>query len=297
MPNHALALAIGCWGAHAQRFARLHASATLSGVFARCLHLYAPDGVLCIGAEAIGAGPLNATLDLEGWQRARHRLPMPGDRARLGAGRIAIGGVLFATEGARAWRPPCWPQSIAPAAAAAGLRRLTERVRRHAPADGLARLAFGVATGPPTPLHRLAQPRINRLTAWTRARLGAGARTPAPADLLGLGPGLTPSGDDLLCGTLLALNALARADAAGDLYAALRRAPACATSVLSWALLAAAAEGEGGAPLHALIIAVLEDHAFEDALAAVAGHGATSGWDTLAGAAIAVSAAYAPAAP
>jgi len=67
--------------------------------------------------------------------------------------------------------------------------------------------------------------------------------------------------------------------------------------VLSWALLAAAAEGEGGAPLHALIIAVLEDHAFEDALAAVAGHGATSGWDTLAGAAIAVSAAYAPAAP
>jgi hypothetical protein len=173
------------------------------------------------------------------------------------------------------------------------LDRLAERVRRHAPADGLARLTFAACAASPTPLRRLAQPRLERLADWIRVRLSRPLGAPAPVDLLGLGPGLTPSGDDLLCGALIALNAIARADAARDLHAALLRAPACATSVLSWALLAAAAAGQGGEALHALIIAVLQDQAVDRALEALARHGHTSGWDGLAGAAIALNAARA----
>jgi Protein of unknown function (DUF2877) len=152
-------------------------------------------------------------------------------------------------------------------------------------------LALGASVGPPPPLHRLAQPAIARLAAWIRARLGRGIRAVSPVGLLGLGPGLTPSGDDLLCGALIACNAIGRGDAARDLHAGLQEAPAGATSALSWALLGAAAEGQGGESLHELLNAVLQDRPFDLALAALASHGHTSGWDTLAGVAVALSAA------
>jgi hypothetical protein len=171
------------------------------------------------------------------------------------------------------------------------LDRLAERVRRHAPVDGLARLAFAACAPSPTPLCRLAQPRLARLADWIGVRLSRSLGAPAPVDLLGLGPGLTPSGDDLLCGALIALHAITRADAARDLHAALLRAPKCTTAALSWAQLAAAAEGQGGEALHALIIAVLQGQGVDRALEALSRHGHTSGWDSLAGAALALNAA------
>ncbi len=286
-----LEAAITCWGAHAERFARRCTTATLRGTFTHCLHLEARGAVLCIGAVGIGAGSLNATLDEASWQGARARLPATGGAAHIDTGAISIGGAVFTTARAVAWCPPPWPACIAPAALGAGLDRLAERVRRQAPADGLARLAFAACAPASTPLCRLAQPRLARLADWIAARLGRPVGASAPVDLLGLGPGLTPSGDDLLCGALLALNAIARADVAGDLYAALLRAPARVTSVLSWALLAAAAEGQGAEALHALIIAVLQDQAADRALESLSRHGHTSGWDSLAGAAIALHAA------
>jgi hypothetical protein len=283
---------IRIWGAHAQRFVHRHATATLRGLFARSLHLEAQGAVICIGDAAIGAGPLNATLDPASWREVRRRLPASGHRACINAGTIAIGDALFTARPARAWQPPPWPRAIAPPLVAAGLRCLARHAERRAPTVGLARLVMA-ASRAPTLLHRVASPRIDRLAAWIRARLSQPVGVPAPVDLLGLGPGLTPSGDDLLCGVLVALNAMARADVALDLHAALIRAPAGATSVLSRSLLAAAAEGQGGEPLHALIIALLQDQAIDHALDALSRHGHSSGWDTLAGVAIALSAARA----
>jgi hypothetical protein len=271
----------------------------LTGVFAHCLHLEAHGAVVCIGDARIGAGSLNATLDAASWRDARRRLPAPGHGARLDAGAIEIGNALFTTLSARAWLPPPWPQTIAPGLFGAGLQRLASRVERHAPADGLARLALAASTAPPTPLHRLARPRIDRLAVWTQARLSRPVPdyVPAPVDLLGLGPGLTPSGDDLLCGALVALNAVGQAEAARDLYALLMRASTAATSALSRSLLAAAVEGQGGEPLHALIIALLQDHPIDGAIEALSRHGHSSGWDTIAGVAIALSAARASLGP
>ena len=65
--------------------------------------------------------------------------------------------------------------------------------------------------------------------------------------LVGAGAGLTPSGDDALCGVLLALRAVggrvpSGADAAGAVAASVRRASAATTS-LSASLLSAASEG------------------------------------------------------
>jgi hypothetical protein len=139
-------------------------------------------------------------------------------------------------------------------------------------------------------LHRVAQPRVERFRRWTSARLWQPLGEAAPVDLLGLGPGLTPSGDDLLCGALVALDAIGRRDAARDLYAAIAGAPATSTSVLSWALLGAAAVGQYGEALHAVIIALLENRVVEGELEPLSRVGHTSGWDALAGAMIVLQA-------
>jgi hypothetical protein len=102
--------------------------------------------------------------------------------------------------------------------------------------------------------------------------------------LLGLGPGLTPSGDDLLCGALVALHAVGQVDAARDLHAAIAEAAPVATTPLSAAFLKAAAEGQGSGPLHEAIIALMENQNVARHLEAVACIGHTSGWDALAGA-------------
>lgn len=108
--------------------------------------------------------------------------------------------------------------------------------------------------------------------------------------LIGLGPGLTPAGDDYVCGTLLAAHLLAAADPATNAFlaamrAAIAGAAAKRTSRISAALLADAAEGLSFEALHALCNALAsgDDAAGRVAAHRLAGIGNSSGWDMLAG--------------
>jgi hypothetical protein len=108
-------------------------------------------------------------------------------------------------------------------------------------------------------------------------------------DLVGLGPGLTPSGDDFLIGALAMLDALERT----NIHAALGSAVIAAadrTSPLSASFLRAAAAGHVGENLHTMVAAVLTGNA-DAAVAAAARIGHTSGWDALAGAIVTVRSA------
>ena len=101
-------------------------------------------------------------------------------------------------------------------------------------------------------------------------------------DLIGLGYGLTPSGDDFLVGALAMLDALEQT----NMHAALGGAVVAAagrTSPLSASFLRAAAAGYVGENLHTMIAAILTGDA-DAALAAATRIGHTSGWDALAGA-------------
>jgi hypothetical protein len=280
------------WGAHAERFARHHATATVAALFARSLHLATEGDLMCIGESGIGNGPLNACISTASWQRLLAVLPGPGTPVHLLAGSITVGTATFATRGARAWHPPPWPTPAGHEDVQAALHDLALLAQVQAPTEGLARLALGFAATE-TPLARAAGPRLQQLQCWLAARLGA-ARTPAPTDLLGLGPGLTPSGDDLLGGALLALHAIGRPDAAHDLYGALRAKARAATCCASQALLAAAAEGQAFEPLHTLAIALLRRRPIGRALHALARVGHSSGWDALAGVVLVLRAASAP---
>ena len=110
--------------------------------------------------------------------------------------------------------------------------------------------------------------------------------------LIGLGPGLTPSGDDLLAGVLLGLSvaepgrptADSPANALGDIV--LRQIVA-GTNRVSASMLRQAASGLGSEASHHFILTLLEREDEDDqALGAarqLTATGHTSGWDTLAG--------------
>jgi hypothetical protein len=111
--------------------------------------------------------------------------------------------------------------------------------------------------------------------------------------LLGLGPGLTPSGDDFLGGAMVALTGLGMTELRDALWRALSPHAATHTNDISRAHLAAAAEGYGSAALHALLDAVMagDAAAMPARLATLAAVGHTSGWDAMAGAMSALKAA------
>jgi hypothetical protein len=148
-----------------------------------------------------------------------------------------------------------------------------------AAAGGLLPMAVALLAGttaPPDPLVRLAGPLLAALHAATAGR-DAGRAGAAAAALLGLGPGLTPAGDDCLVGWLAGL----RTGGTGlsrEVGPALLAAAPARTTPLSAAFLAAAVAGEAAEPVRDFVV-------WPDAprLAALLALGATSGADLLAG--------------
>jgi hypothetical protein len=116
------------------------------------------------------------------------------------------------------------------------------------------------------------------LTEESLTRLRAGA-----AHLAGLGGGLTPAGDDFLTGAMLW--AWLAHPTPNNYCGVLLSASMTQTTMLSAALLQAAARGECSAPWHSMFRALVggSDTNLAEAVQCVLAHGHTSGADTLAG--------------
>jgi len=215
-------------------------------LFRRSFYLRCPgERYACVGAPSVGNGPLNVLVpDLV--------LPRLGDRV----------GVSFSW--AKRWQPP------PPVADQPRLDDLMAAAAHRIPAEGFGCLVIGKHNA----LSGHAQPALDALERW----LVGNAIADEAAQLIGLGPGLTPSGDDYFGGMLVALRCSGRTMQAEGLYRWLQPRLKERTSAISAAHLAAAAAGEGHEALHAVLNGVFDF----DALDAV-GH--TSGWDALAGAA------------
>lgn len=192
--------------------------------------------------------------------------------------------------------PPCdhpawWPEpALGDASSVATLRRGVARLAAAATSLGHAE-GFGARlAGAPLafPLARAAA-QADALAAACAADAPARAADAARA-LLGLGSGLTPSGDDFVGGAFFARALFARAgvgDAAGWRTAAetIASATAHATHPISAALLIDLLGGEGWAPLHDLARALAQgDEAASMAAAQrLVRLGHSTGWDVLAG--------------
>jgi hypothetical protein len=154
-------------------------------------------------------------------------------------------------------------------------------------ADGQVRPAFDV----PTPLLERAGDPIRAITvACVRCDLGGIAVH--SRSLIGLGPGLTPSGDDFVGGLLFAVHCLSAAYPerfrwGGQSINTLIDWACTRTNLISAAILRDMAGGQGPEPLHRVLIALLNDGEPHRVLVAInrlirIGH--SSGWDMLAGA-------------
>jgi len=272
-------------GVLAREFCRQNAHAEVAAVFERSLYLRYADMFVCLGAPAIGNGPLTLIAD---FRPARlHR----GQGASISARGIMIGDAArLSFDRCEPWQPPRWPLALSPRELIDVGQAIAARSAIEAPAEGLGRVhAQGRGE---TPLGRIARGRIARFASWLRGALETDrvslAESNAVQDLIGLGPGLTPSGDDFLAGALALLDALAEIKAHAALAGAINASPRRLTSPLSGCLLRAAAAGHIGEHLHRAIAAVISGDV-DTAVAAIRNIGHSSGWDMLAGATTALS--------
>jgi hypothetical protein len=237
------------WSAEAVgRFAREALAAgegEVCAVFRRSFYLRCPgERFACVGDASLGHGPLNALV-------AALKMPALGER------------IAVSMQNASVWQPLANALNLR-------LDLLREAAREHIPAEGLGCLILGAHNA----LSGHAQPALDALERW----LVGNALADEAQQLIGLGPGLTPSGDDYLGGMLVALRLSGRGMQAEGLWRWLQPRLKERTSAISAAHLAAAAAGEAHEALHDLLGGSLDF----DRLSAV-GH--TSGWDALAGAA------------
>lgn len=263
---------------------------TSRGVFVRL----ADGGVVFLSSEGYG-GPL--TLALGAGAAGLSGLAV-GAAARAAGGQIEFPGrgvVLRIASNTRVWQAPARPGPALPAGEWAGrwraLAGLALGLRPPGQAGGL--LPAALAAGEPPAAGAVAWgPRLAGLrAAWQAAHPPALAA--ALAAFLGLGPGLTPSGDDLIGGFLLALarwgDVIRPGLALEDLAPALLGQADRATSSLSAGLLACAAQGQADERLVLGLDGLLAaTPALPAGAAALASWGSTSGLDALVGMGIAL---------
>ncbi|MGI9436629.1 MAG: DUF2877 domain-containing protein, partial [Geminicoccaceae bacterium] len=185
------------------------------------------------------------------------------------------------------WRPILPRRLPERRQAAAGLAFLERQAAQHQPGDGLIRLAMDENAAPRNAVERAAFRSVRALrcecVGWLRNDISS--IPDGMSDLIGLGPGLTPSGDDLICGFLIGCHHVGEGARAQDLWCRIKAHAEVATSPISRAHLAAAAEGQGAAALHHLLDAVIANHAGDiiETLDAVVRIGHSSGWDATGG--------------
>ena len=185
------------------------------------------------------------------------------------------------------WRSPSWPVCPPPVRLIETCAALERRAAIDAPEEGLAHHVFGVCeTSGRQPLARIARPRIATFERWLAGVLGArraqGMASNAVQGLIGLGPGLTPSGDDFLVGALALLDCVGERDAHAALARVIIEALPGSTSPLSACFLRAAAAAHVGETLHRAVSSVVAGDVGA-AIAAIENIGHSSGWDMMAG--------------
>lgn len=234
-------------------------AARVFAAFGRSCYVETAAGIACVGDARIGPGPLNVIV------------AAPGVMPRVGAL------VRLDLRKAKRWTP----RARAPARRElSAQQRAAWRLGR--PSEGFAALLDAPET---------VAPRTRRAAQAFLDWIAAGARDPTPraaAALIGLGPGLTPAGDDFIGGALIALRAAGRVGVA-DRASAWALTRARRTNRISAAHLACAARGEGHEALHRLLASLRPNgRGFPAALEALDRIGHTSGRDAAAGALLAL---------
>jgi hypothetical protein len=247
-------------GILAREFCGGHSAAEVVAVYERSLYLRADDLFVCIGEPVVGNGP--STLIVGGSRLSDFGL-RPGASASISNVEIAIQSIVLTLDRCELWLPPGWsvvppPERLAETCAALA-RRLAVEAPQHS---------------------SLVSRRIARFESWLS---DIGDNVEAIHGIVGLGPGLTPSGDDILIGALAMLEALEERDAHVALARAINAIAPGQTSPLSHCFLRAAAAGHISERFHTIVSSVIVGDV-DRAIATARTIGHSSGWDMLTGA-------------
>jgi hypothetical protein len=262
----------------------------VAALFEHSFYIAFDNRWVCLGAGSLPLGPLNVrTSAPDGvvWETSGLRI---GDRVSSSPGSLRVGQALaFSVGDVVPWTPPA-PPPWTVLTVKAGLDGLNRPVGMAAD-EGLA----GFVLGEPSRVAR------NRVTAAARQPIAVLSRAvecafrelplkisdieDAVIDLLGLGPGLTPSGDDFLGGMLIALTILPAPTLRAHLQDVIERHAQQRTNAVSLAHLRAAGSGEGHEALHKIFNSLLGGNmsALPVHVGAINAIGHSSGWDALAG--------------
>jgi hypothetical protein len=275
-------------GSRAAAVLRPDVSGRVLGSFARACDLVTDgDEVVALVWDGIGNGPLNVVLP------ERQVTPPPaGARFRGAGGVLSVDGLAVDLAPALTWDArPDWDALRA---------RYNEIV---AAADAARRSISGLCeqrllkqAGPAVEAAVAAFQRAWQKTSRTDSQSAIRNLQSAICHLLGLGPGLTPAGDDWLAGWLLAQHLAPDLTGLRDLSGLITKAAATHTTTLSRAFLACAAAGEADEDWHGLLAGLSSESANQriansksanqrigGSIQRILAHGATSGAAMLAG--------------
>lgn len=248
--------------------------------FERSAYVETEEGQLvAILAESLGRGAFALTVA----GSPSFTALSPGDAILVEDRTLHLGELHVDLAAGASWDPTLPPLE---GPAQEGMGALEEHLRTHAPDDGLPRVVFE----PPEPIESTLRTQARTALSHLQGALTRGDAsgvTGAVAELAGLGPGLTPSGDDVLAGFLLALRLwpdAARLLGARIVATLILGTAAPRTGRISRAYLWAARQGHASDAWHDLVRAL--SGSAEDATAAatrILQIGETSGADMLAG--------------
>ncbi len=278
-------------------FARAAIGSCLAGavlaVFDRSFYVRFGPHAVCFGPRGLGRGPINVLVDMADDVGIRH-LGLVRQQQVLSAGTIVsvADRLRFDFADAEVWRPP-QPPRFSLEGLRAGLKLLSASVLGRS-AGGLGTTLVGVDTLSDWPrasndlLLQAASRPMREVANWLLRAIQREDELPPPSlqSLIGLGPGLTPSGDDFVCGMMVALHYLGLRDATSKLAEVALPIAARNTNIISYQFLQCAAGGQASSALFEALDAILTCHGLEQRLDAINAIGHSSGWDSLAGAAL-----------
>jgi len=270
---------------NARAWLRDSADARVLHLFDDVCNLISDDGMLSLVTQQIGDGPFSLVVPQVHFPNCfSSSAPVDFDMKRLRVGELEVD-----VQTARVWDPrPDWRRLRKQRDRLLdGLPHLTSILQRSSPLDSLA----GLVVQLPAPDSSLAS-KIRHQSRESADKLSTGLLSAdvslckeGAEGLVGLGSGLTPSGDDWMIGSLLGTRIIWEEKESKRLTGAVRDSVAGRTTPLSAAMIFAASHGECGAPWHDLFEVLVGTevetvHAVAERIM-VSGH--TSGADALAG--------------
>ena len=265
----------------------------VGAVFQSSFYLETPGPWVCVTGRTADMGPLSVRLDVPGSTDWRGYGICRGTPANVDANLINVHpGLRITCRISSPWTPALPTRFTSHSlrrglAYTAGWARTNLRVDEGLGCFILPHPNRGAISAAAT---RAIHP-IEQLRRWLVSEivdLHRPAQVPPTVinELPGLGPGLTPSGDDFLGGAMVALHLIGCSDTARRLFDAIKANSDLNCNPISASHLEAAAEGSCSAPIHAALSAVLaaDTNTLPSNLERIGRIGHTSGWDTLAGA-------------